>query len=168
MFCIFNLRPISQAGRRGFDCPLPLHPFKDLHRPFSKACSTCYPCSIVKSHWSRLVRRTRPSHRAGRGAPPGTLPLIRLCTWALEQRHDIGFVHEGQDVEIKSTPLTLPATGSFTARCSRSHATPSCARNARVSPTTSTAPALNCKDSEPESTSWSTPPTFHRTKRRCR
>ena len=34
MFCIFNLRSISQAGRGGFDSRLPLHPVNQLRGPF--------------------------------------------------------------------------------------------------------------------------------------
>jgi hypothetical protein len=35
MFCIFNRGSISQAGRRGFDSRLPLHPFNHCKELFS-------------------------------------------------------------------------------------------------------------------------------------
>jgi hypothetical protein len=38
-FCIFNLRSISQAGRRGFESRLPLHLFNHLRPLCFKSCS---------------------------------------------------------------------------------------------------------------------------------
>jgi hypothetical protein len=51
MFFIFNLQSISQAGRRGFDSRLPLHPLKKLGSPF-KTLSFCAP----RLTWRRPCR----------------------------------------------------------------------------------------------------------------
>jgi hypothetical protein len=39
--CVFNLRSISQAGRRGFDPRPPLHPFNTLEK-LAEGCTPIY------------------------------------------------------------------------------------------------------------------------------
>ena len=131
MFFIYNPRPDSQAGRRGFEPRLPLHLFNNLASPVFKACSKMLqnlkttspampiparpplPCALPRKPAYRRSGSRRACARAGR--PPFGIVMNLVHERRVRAPHDVE-IHPAQTRGFKlradmPAPEIVPQTG---------------------------------------------------------